>query len=397
MIANIKINVCLNRNGYVGRHGTRQVVVELYQQGCRRIINTGIHVAAAHFAMGLIQPSHPDHDLLNRHLRRIVRHLMELEDELLERDMMPTPQRLADAYLHHQTASATVTEWAQEVVSRSDRREGTKQLYRALCHSLDGFQQGLRLGDLSHDVIVRWQYWMRNERKLSENTVSCRLKMLRCLVSEAMKRDVIRADRDPFRNIRIPEITARREHLSEDELRLIENATLSSRLLTHVRDAFLFCCYTGLRWSDFRSLTSANLTTMQPTGETVLSIRQRKTGSSLCIPIAALWQGKALRLIELYGTIERLVNIGDNRHANSLLREAATEAGITTRLHWHLARHTCGTLLNQRGLRMQEIQFILGHSRQETTERHYAETLFQQVARSVGAAFSNAGGNQKQG
>ena len=389
MIASINYNVCMNRSGYVGRKGTRQVVIELYQQGCRRVINTHVHVAATDFAYGLVQPSNPDYDLLNRKIRRIVRHLMELEDELLEHDIPPTPQRVAEAYLHHQTTTATISQWISEVVGKSRRCEGTKRLYRALCNSLNDFQPDIRLGDLSHDMIERWQYWMHHERQLSDNTISCRLKMLRCLVSEAIKRDVIRAESDPFRHIRIPEITARREHLSEEELDILERATLSSDRLCHVRDAFLFCCYTGLRWSDFCRLTSANLVAMQPKGETALSIRQHKTGQPLCIPVSVLWQGRALGIVRKYGTLERLSAIGNNRNANQQLRLVAAEAGLSRHMHWHLARHTCGTLLNQRGLRMQEIQFVLGHSKQETTERHYAETLYQQVAHSLSTAFSD--------
>jgi hypothetical protein len=56
MIAAIDYNVCLNRNGYVNRFGERQVVVEIYQQGQRRVINTHIHVRQEDFSMGRIQP-----------------------------------------------------------------------------------------------------------------------------------------------------------------------------------------------------------------------------------------------------------------------------------------------------------------------------------------------------
>jgi len=36
---------------------------------------------------------------------------------------------------------------------------------------------------------------------------------------------------------------------------------------------------------------------------------------------------------------------------------------------------------------MQEIQHILGHQKQETTEKHYAQTAFEQVKKSVRKAF----------
>ncbi|MBQ8486907.1 MAG: site-specific integrase [Prevotella sp.] len=388
MIATINFHVCLNRNGYTNNCGTRQVVVELYQQGQRRTINTHVHVATADFAHGRVQPSNPDHDLLNRRIRRIVRRLMELEDEMLDSGISPTPTAVAEAYLHHQTRTATISEWANAVIDPSNRRTTTKDAYQTLCNSIELFHPGLRLGELSHDVIMRWQHWMRTERHLCDNTIALRLKTLRCLVNEAIKRNVIRNDNDPFRHIRIPEIQARREHLTEQELAALEHLPLANARLCHVRDAFLFCCYTGLRWGDFRRLTAANIVAATaPSAATTLVLRQHKTSHALTLPLNILFAGKPLALLRRYPSPEQFAAIGDNRHCNTDLRQIAQQAGLQKHLHWHLARHTCGTLLNQRGLRMQEIQFILGHQRQSTTERHYAETTLQQVQRSLAAAF----------
>lgn len=384
LISAIDYNVCLNRNGYTDSKGCRQVVVELYQRGCRRIVNTHIHVRATDFHFGRIQTTHPDHDLLNRKIRRIVRRLMELEDEMLDAGQVPTPQRLVEALRLNLTRSATIQEWVDSIIMPSARRTVTKGSYRTLCRSLELFHPDLHIGEVSHDLIERWQNWMRRERKLSDNTIAIRLKTLRCLVNEAIKRDVIRCDDDPFRHIHIPEIKARLEHLTEQELRAIENTETNDNHLRHVRDAFLFCCYTGLRWSDFRSLTSENL------HGKVLTICQHKTGQPVAIPLGSLWKGKALRIVENYGSLEQLANIGDNRNANSSLREVGKLAKLHRRLHWHLARHTCGTLLNQRGLRMQEIQYILGHQKMQTTERHYAETTFEQVRKSLKKAFKQS-------
>lgn len=247
LISAIDYNVCLNRNGYTDSKGCRQVVVELYQRGCRRIVNTHIHVRATDFHFGRIQTTHPDHDLLNRKIRRIVRRLMELEDEMLDAGQTPTPQRLVEALRLNLTRSTTIQEWVDSIIMPSARRTVTKGNYRTLCRSLELFHPDLHIGEVSHDLIERWQNWMRRERKL-----------------------------------------------------------------------------------------------------------------------------------------------GDNRNANSSLREVGKLAKLHRRLHWHLARHTCGTLLNQRGLRMQEIQYILGHQKMQTTERHYAETTFEQVRKSLKKAFKQS-------
>ena len=392
MIAQINYNICLSRNGYQRRDGRRSVVVELYQPGTglRRVVSTGVRVAPQDFAYGRVQPSEADHDLLNRRLRRIVRTLMELEDEMLDQRREPTPQRLVDAYRHHQTPSATVTEWVAAVVEGSQRREVTKRMYRTVVASLETFMPGLRLRQLTYDVVTRWQQWMTAERGLCANTVALRLKALRCLVNEAVRRDVLHADDDPFRRIRIGEITPRREHLTADELQALEAYSPEEERLRRVRDAFLFCCYTGLRWGDFAHLTASAVSeetdgvrrseSERGGGEAVvLTLRQRKTGGTVRLPLHLLFGGRALTILRQYAAVEALAAVGTNSRCNGDLRRIALAAGIKKCLHWHMARHTCATLLNQQGLRMQEIQYILGHRRQATTERHYAETTYSQV------------------
>ncbi len=384
MIAAIDYHIRLSRNGYVSQAGTRQIVIELYQQGIRRVVNTRLGIEPEHFAYGRVQPSCPEYDLLNRRIRRTLRHLMELEDEMVDAGFEPSPQRVIDAYRNNLSRSVTLEEWVESVIMTSDRRQTTKGNYKSMLRSLHDFQSGLRLTDLTYDLILRWQHWMHTCRHLAPNTVTLRLKTLRCLVNEAIRRDVIHSDNDPFRRIRIPEITARREHLTADELLQLEVLPLNTTpRLAHVRDAFLFCCYTGLRWSDFSALSSAQLS------NSVLTLRQQKTNRPLIIPLAALFAGKPLAILNRYGTPERLAAIGDSHHANRQLRKLALRAGITKHLHWHMSRHTCGTLLNQHGLLMQEIQYILGHQKQSTTEKHYAETLLPQVTQSLLRAFGD--------
>lgn len=382
MLAAVSYRACLSRNGYVNREGLREVVVDIYQLGgARATVGTAIRVRECDFSLGKVQPSDPDYDLHNRRLRRLIRRLMEHEDELEAAGHEVTPKRIKDAYTNHQISSATLKEWVASVIEPSKRRPNTKAGYRTLIRNIEEFQPDIRLCDLCHDLIERWENWMRSELHLGENTITGKLKSLRCLVSEAIKRDVIRKDDDPFKAYHIGDFTAREESLSAMELKRMARVQLQNPDLDHVRDGFLFCCATGLRWSDFKALTSESLQ-----GK-VLVISQQKTGRTVRIPIDTIFWGMAMGLIRKHGTLERLRDVGCNSYANARLREVARRAGIRKHCHWHLARHTCGTLLNQRGLRMQEIQHILGHTKQATTEKHYAQTGFEQVKKSVRKAF----------
>lgn len=383
MLAAINFNITLSRNGYVNRKGERQIVIELYQSGTgeRRVLNTHLHVKNEDFSDGMVQPSCDNYDIYNRMLRRITRKLLELEDELLEGGQICTPCRLLGAYQNNQTRSASISEWVASVILPSGRKKSTKMGYNTLTQCLDEFRPDLRIKELSYDVIIRWWDWMREVKGYKHNTIIGRLKSLRCLMTEAVKRDVISVDEDPFKRITIPEMRPLKGHLTTKEVGKLERVQLLDSRLSHIRDAFLFCVYTGLRWADFRGLSSSSLQ-----GRTLV-VDQLKTGHVVQIPIDTIFHGKAKDIITRYGTLECLCNIGCNSHANTLLREVGRQAKVGKHLHWHIARHTCGTLLNQHGLAMQEIQYLLGHRKQETTTRHYAETTFVQVLRSCKRAF----------
>lgn len=66
----------------------------------------------------------------------------------------------------------------------------------------------------------------------------------------------------------------------------------------HSLKAFLFCCYTGIRYSDFVLLNESNIVTIK--GEKWLIFKTVKTDTKVSIPLYLLFQGKALRLLQEY-------------------------------------------------------------------------------------------------
>lgn len=383
MIAKIDYNITLNRNGYVNRRGTREVVIELYQLGTRAIINTHIRVTAPELKYGRFQECCPLRVEYTRIIDEMVQELTRIEMEIICSHRECTPRKLRDAWRNHLSRSALLSDFTESVVAPSSRKENTKASYRTLVKGLEDFQPGIRIKDINYDFLERWVNWQRDEKHAMPNTIIGRLKALRCLINEAIKRDVLTVDEDPFKSYVIGEMKAKKEYLTESELRRLERVDCVDGRHRHVRDAFLFCCFTGIRWGDFKALRSQQLK------NGVLTIDQLKTGHIVQIPLAEIFGGKAMTIVEHYHSLEAFANIGHNSYCNQIIREVAAAAGIRKRVHWHLARHTCGTLLNQHGLQMQEIQHVLGHQRLETTERHYAATSYEQVKKSVKKAFKH--------
>ena len=381
MIAKISYNITLNRNGYVNRNGTREVVIELYQLGSRAVINTHIRVTDQELRFGRFQECCPLRVEYTRILDEMVRELTRLEMEIICSHRECTPKKLREAWRNNLSRSALLRDFTASVIGPSARKVNTKESYYTLVRGLEDFSPGLRIKDINYDLLERWVNWQRDVRQMKPNTIIGRLKALRCLMNEAIKRDVLTVDEDPFKAYTIGEMKANKEFLTESELRRLERVYVADGRHSHVRDAFLFCCYTGLRWGDFRSLQSSQLR------NGVLTVDQLKTGHIVRIPLSDIFGGKAMAIVNRYPSLEAFAAIGHNSHCNQVIREVAASVGIKKDVHWHLARHTCGTLLNQRGLLMQETQHVLGHQRLETTERYYAATAYEQVKKSVKKAF----------
>ena len=128
--------------------------------------------------------------------------------------------------------------------------------------------------------------------------------------------------------------------------------------------AFLIGCYTGLRFSDVTTLRQEHI------NNGWLHKKMVKTGFTVDIPVAKLFDGKMILLIEKYkGDIGRLTKeIGGNTQVNKVLRPLLDSVGADNKITFHSSRHTFATLLGQKGLGITTIQKMLGHQKLATTQ-----------------------------
>lgn len=147
-------------------------------------------------------------------------------------------------------------------------------------------------------------------------------------------------------------------------------------------DAFLFCCYCGLRFSDFKQLTYKNLVTVD--GKEWLVLNSVKTGVKLNIPLYLLFNGKALGIMQKYDSIEQLAALGCNSGTNRTLQKLGRMARISKKFTYHTSRHTCATLLVHQGVPITTVQKLLGHTSVKTTEIYsevFDETIIKDLTR----------------
>ena len=258
-------------------------------------------------------------------------------------------------------SNATIREFSDSVIKGSDRKKATIRSYQYLCNDIEQEYGNLTLDDISHDWIEKYRMKMRNQH-LSENTIKGRLKALRCLVNEALKRNLITDD--PFKFITIGNMTARIGYLDADDIKKLENLKLKGKE-EKIRDIFLLACFSGLRWGDLSSLEEATIE------NGILSKQMHKTNFWVHIPIDTLFWGKGRKIIDKYPNIKTLSHCCCNTTANRVLKELGERAGIKKKIYMHLGRKTCSNMLNQMGMSIQDISAILGHTKIDVTCKHY--------------------------
>jgi len=190
-----------------------------------------------------------------------------------------------------------------------------------------------------------------------------------------------------FKNVSEPKI----RFLSEDETaRLINACDPDFRSL--VRGALL----TGTRYGELTTLRAENYNTDNHT----LFIHQSKSGKPRHIPLNA----EGIKFFDQLTTGKKAQDFiftradGKQWKKNYQVRplEAACKAAkITPAINFHIMRHTYGSALAMRGVPLQVIAAVLGHSDTRITHKHYAHLMPSYIADVIKENLPNFGKTEK--
>lgn len=333
--------------------------IEAEQQGRKVYFSTHTYVLPEHFAHGCIINTQLA-DSLNYALFTMIREVEAVELEYIKKGVDVTLPVLKEAVKAHLSPSAKLTDFGNEVVSSSERQVLTKKNYRTLFNNLERFRPGVLITDIDYQFVARYDKWLRDSG-IAHNTRTSRLRLLRAILNEAKKRDIIISN--PFDRFRIPGMVSKKGYLTKEQVEMLEQMELKG-YEDLVRDGFLVGCYTGLRFSDVVSLRQENI------NDGWLVKAMLKTKFTVEIPIRDLFDGKMLKLIDKYGgDIGRLTKkLGSNAVVNKTLHGLLEAVGAEAKITFHSSRHTFATLLGQQGVDITVVSKLLGHQKLQTTE-----------------------------
>lgn len=269
-------------------------------------------------------------------------------------------------------AKMLLKDW-METFRQAQEQKGVKdqKLIHNTVHALTAYNINVAMRDVNRDYIIGLTNFLRNDyrsprgKKLKDYSVINYLGCLRNALNMAVREDVI-ADNPIMKlsaqdKVKAPE--SQREYLTVEEVQQLE-ATDSP--YPHIKQAFLFACYTGLRCSDVRSITWGKIV---KDGEKYrLHTVMFKTKRPFYIPLSK----KAMQWMPERGdkTDDELIfeNIPVQVNTKLYLQPWLDKAGITKPITFHCSRHTFGTMMLTLGADIYTTSKLMGHTKVEVTQ-----------------------------
>ena len=376
----IKYRLVYNRKKTLNNQGTALVQIEAKLNKRNIYFSTNVYLHPEHWDHHTAQViNHPQATDLNAFLFEKILHLQSIELSFWKRNIQPTLALLRDSIQKKAPTDVTFLPYAIHSTETSDKKPKTKENLFTTIHVLETFRPGLDFPDLTYSFVKDFEHYLKT-RGNTTNTIGKHLRQVRTLINEAINDGYISPDAYPFRKFKIKQEHTTHRFLTPNELKRMETLKPSTLREQHVLDAFLFCCYTGIRYSDFCQLKSSNIVMVNKTRW--LFLKMQKTEREIKLPLALLFDGKALEIIDKYETVEKLAKIPFNSETNQIVATLGKKAKVKQHLTFHTSRHTCATLLIYHGVALTTVQKILGHTSIKTTQI-YSEILSDTIVKDL--------------
>lgn len=362
-----------NRKNQLNVEGKALLQIEAYLERRKVYFSTHIYLTPDQWddKKKLIK-QHPNAEALNYKVREFIFALEEKELSIWRDGRFITLQGLKDEF-HSKTTRSFLSFVKDDIIS-SQAKESTKRNRLTTYMLLSKFRSHIEFKDLNPRLVYDFERFLF-ENQFKTNTVAKHMKHFKAFVNSAINKGYIDLNDYPFRRYHIKMSETKHTFLLPEELEKLENMELAGhrQSLSQSLDAFLFCCYTGLRYSDFINLSEKNIVTIDK--RPWLVFNTVKTGAEVKLPLTFLFEGKAWKLLRKHkGHLSDFFSIKPNSTVNKELIRIGKIAGIEKHFSFHSARHTNATLLIYKGANITTVQKLLGH-RNVTTTQIYSEVM----------------------
>ena len=369
------------RSNYVNKEGKTSVMLRIYLNNERLSLgSTGIAITASQWDKDKERIKGRTTDALSTNLQldniagglQAIFRKIEMSDDL-------SLERIKSEFLGKKDEIDTLMQLFEKHNTDISKQVGifvskaTLQKYNVCKRHFSDFldkqykRNDLKLTELTYLVIREFDLYLRTVVGQNSNTATKTMKTFKTITLLGQKMGVLL--HDPFMNHRFHLEPVNRGFLTDEEILLIANKEIGIPRLELVRDIFIFSCFTGLAYIDVSNLTPDHIVTLGAK-QWIMTQRQK---TSVETNILLLDIPKAI--IDKYcdnpaypKRENKLFPILSNQKMNAYLKEIADLCGIKKNLTFHLARHTFATMSLSKGVPMESVSKILGHTNIKTTQ-----------------------------
>ena len=365
----ISYNLVFNRKKRLNKRGMALVQVEAYLNRKKMYFSTKIYLKPEQWdAKRKMVKNHPNANVLNRMLYENIAAIEQTELGLWQQGKSISLDLLKNSIDKPLSNGRSFLTFFKEEIANSSLKESTRQNHLSTLELLQEFKKEVLFTDLTFEFVSSFDNYLQS-KGYHLNTIAKHMKHLKRYINVAINKEYMDIQKYAFRKYKIKSIEGSHTHLAPEELHKFENLLLTGRYtrLQKTKDAFLFCCYAGLRYSDFTNLTSANIVEFHQ--ETWIIYKSVKTGMEVRLPLYLLFECKGIQILQRYkDDLNSFFKLKDNSNINKELNILAGLAKIDKRVSFHTARHTNATLLLYNGANITTVQKLLGHKSVKTTQ-----------------------------
>jgi integrase len=236
--------------------------------------------------------------------------------------------------------------------------------------------------ELTPDFIKEFSVYLSTEAGLRNGTIWEKCMWLKGVVMRAHFNGLI--PRNPFAQFHISPNVKEREFLTEDELKAVMTHEFADPKLAYIRDLFVFASFTALSFVDIKELTTDRI--VEVNGEKWIVSKRHKTG----VPFQVKLLDIPLQIIERYRPFQEDNLVFPNLNYWSIckpLKKMIRECGVNKSISFHCSRHGFATLALCKGMPIESVSRVLGHTNIKTTQI-YAKITTQKLDNDL-TAFGN--------
>ena len=264
------------------------------------------------------------------------------------------------------TKNETFYDYYERIVNvrKPTLAKDTIRVYGTTLMILKKYKSNLTFSEVDNDFVREFDNYLRVTRKNKDGGVTNKHKNIRYVIGQAIDDGLM--EKNPYRKFKSTKPSDRLIYLEQDEIKRLEaiDVTGFKDGLQLTLDMFLLSCYTGLRFCDVVTLNKREIDFKKK----MLTKVQIKTKREVHIPL----HDKAISILkrniedERNSCFERI----SNAKANKNLKKLMPIAELDKHLIFHMARHSFGTFLGQKGERIEDISRLMGHASLKETMKY---------------------------